>query len=119
MAGRTTRRAGTGSARQTPRTGQKPRRAAAPKAAGSSRRYVTSLDGLRAVCALGVVFYHMGLAWCTGGLLGVTVLFVSHNIQQVKAICDTAILLEKGHIIASGDVDTVAAVYEEKSGKKK
>ena len=30
-----------------------------------------------------------------------------------------AILLEKGHIIASGDVDTVAAVYEEKSGKKK
>lgn len=76
MAGRTTRRAGTGSARQTPRTGQKPRRAAAPKAAGSSRRYVTSLDGLRAVCALGVVFYHMGLAWCTGGLLGVTVLFV-------------------------------------------
>ena len=50
---------------------------------------------------------------------GVTVLFVSHNIQQVKAICDTAILLEKGHIIASGDVDTVAAVYEEKSGKKK
>lgn len=76
MAGRTTRRAGTGSARQTPRTGQRPRRAAAPKAAGSSRRYVTSLDGLRAVCALGVVFYHMGLAWCTGGLLGVTVLFV-------------------------------------------
>ena len=50
---------------------------------------------------------------------GVTVLFVSHNIQQVKAICDTAILLEKGHIIASCDVDTVAAVYEEKSGKKK
>lgn len=39
---------------------------------------------------------------------GVTVLFVSHNIQQVKAICDTAILLEKGHIIASGDVDSVA-----------
>lgn len=76
MAGRTTRRVGTGSARQAPRTGQRPRRAAAPKAAGSSRRYVTSLDGLRAVCALGVVFYHMGLAWCTGGLLGVTVLFV-------------------------------------------
>ena len=42
---------------------------------------------------------------------GVTVLFVSHNIQQVKAICDTAILLEKGHIIASGDVDTVEALF--------
>lgn len=49
---------------------------------------------------------------------GVTVLFVSHNIQQVKAICDTAILLEKGHIIASGDVDTVAAVYEENLAKR-
>ena len=30
---------------------------------------------------------------------GVTVLFVSHNIQQVKAICDTAILLEKGILL--------------------
>lgn len=50
---------------------------------------------------------------------GVTVLFVSHNIQQVKDICDTAILLEKGKIIAQGDVDTVTDVYEEKTGKKK
>lgn len=50
---------------------------------------------------------------------GVTVLFVSHNIQQVKDICDTAILLEKGKIIAQGDVDTVTEVYEEKTGKKK
>ena len=50
---------------------------------------------------------------------GVTVLFVSHNIQQVKDICDTAILLEKGKIIAQGDVDSVTAVYEEKTGKKK
>lgn len=50
---------------------------------------------------------------------GVTVLFVSHNIQQVKDICDTAILLEKGKIISQGDVDSVTAVYEEKTGKKK
>ena len=39
-------------------------------------RYVEALDGLRALCVLGVVFYHMNLAWCQGGLLGVTVLFV-------------------------------------------
>ncbi|MBR3160402.1 MAG: acyltransferase [Atopobiaceae bacterium] len=39
-------------------------------------RYVTSLDGLRAICALGVIGYHMRLNWCGGGLLGVTVLFV-------------------------------------------
>ena len=44
--------------------------------ASSGKRYVTSLDGFRALCALGVVFYHMGLSWCSGGLLGVTVLFV-------------------------------------------
>lgn len=39
-------------------------------------RYVNSLDGLRALCALAVVGYHMRLSWCGGGLLGVTVLFV-------------------------------------------
>ena len=44
---------------------------------------------------------------------GVTVLFVSHSIEQVKAICDTAILLDHGKIISQGDVDTVSAVYEE------
>lgn len=44
---------------------------------------------------------------------GVTVLFVSHSIDQVKAICDTAILLNHGEIIAKGDVDSVSAIYEE------
>lgn len=50
--------------------GRKPRRA--PKAP----RYVGSLDGLRALCALGVIGYHMRLPWMGGGLLGVTILFV-------------------------------------------
>ncbi|MDD6619810.1 MAG: ABC transporter ATP-binding protein [Eubacteriales bacterium] len=50
---------------------------------------------------------------------GVTVLFVSHSIDQVKAICDKAILLEHGQIIAQGDVADVTKVYEEKVGKKK
>lgn len=40
------------------------------------QRYVDSLDGLRALCALAVIGYHMRLSWCGGGLLGVTVLFV-------------------------------------------
>lgn len=47
---------------------------------------------------------------------GVTVLFVSHNINQVKAICNKAILLEHGKVIAQGDVNDVAKVYEEKIG---
>lgn len=44
---------------------------------------------------------------------GVTVLFVSHSIDQVKAICDTAILLDHGNIIAQGDVDIVSNIYDE------
>lgn len=44
---------------------------------------------------------------------GVTVLFVSHSIDQVKAICDTAILLNHGKIIAQGDVNEVSAIYDE------
>ncbi len=49
---------------------------------------------------------------------GVTVLFVSHSIEQVKAICNKAILLEHGKIIAQGELDRVIPVYEEKTKKK-
>ena len=45
---------------------------------------------------------------------GVTVLFVSHNIEQVKNICNKAILLEKGKLIADGDVLEVCEIYESK-----
>lgn len=44
----------------------------------------------------------------------VTVLFVSHNIEQIKRICDTAILLEKGKLLMKGPVKEVAEVYEAK-----
>lgn len=44
---------------------------------------------------------------------GVTVLFVSHSIDQVKAICDKAILLDHGKIIAKGDVDEVSDIYDQ------
>ena len=50
---------------------------------------------------------------------GVTVLFVSHSIEQVKAICNKAILLQHGKIIAQGDVDSVSAVYEEMTARPK
>ncbi len=43
---------------------------------------------------------------------GVTVLFVSHSIQQVRNICDKAMILKEGEMIAFGDVDTVALQYE-------
>lgn len=46
---------------------------------------------------------------------GVTVLFVSHSLPQVKKICDKAILLEHGQVIAQGGIDEVSAIYEEKT----
>jgi ABC-2 type transport system ATP-binding protein len=45
---------------------------------------------------------------------GVTVLFVSHNIEQVKRICNKAIVLEKGTLIASGNVEEISEFYEKK-----
>ncbi len=45
---------------------------------------------------------------------GVTVLFVSHSLAQVKRLCNKAILLEHGQLIAHGEIDDVAAIYEKK-----
>lgn len=47
---------------------------------------------------------------------GVTVLFVSHSLNQVQRICNKAILLEGGKIVAAGDVEKVAKIYQEKTG---
>lgn len=44
---------------------------------------------------------------------GITVLFVSHSIEQVKKICNKAIILEKGKLIAEGDVDSVVKKYKQ------
>ncbi|BCJ93368.1 teichoic acid ABC transporter ATP-binding protein [Anaerocolumna cellulosilytica] len=46
---------------------------------------------------------------------GVTVLFVSHSLAQVQKICNKAILLEKGKVIAQGGIEEVSAIYEEKT----
>ena len=44
---------------------------------------------------------------------GVTVLFVSHNTDQVRRLCDKAIILKKGQIIASGEVNEICDLYDE------
>jgi ABC-2 type transport system ATP-binding protein len=50
---------------------------------------------------------------------GTTVLFVSHSTQQVLNICNKAIILDHGRLIASGDAKEICAQYDEmvKSGK--
>lgn len=45
---------------------------------------------------------------------GVTVLFVSHSLEQVNRLCNKAILLESGKIIANGTVEEVSTIYEAK-----
>ena len=40
---------------------------------------------------------------------GVTVLFVSHSLAQVQRICNKAMILEKGKLIAYGDIDEISA----------
>jgi ABC-2 type transport system ATP-binding protein len=50
---------------------------------------------------------------------GVTVLFVSHSLEQVRRLCDRAILLEKGKLIANGSVQEVSDIYEVKVNEPK
>lgn len=45
---------------------------------------------------------------------GVTVLFVSHSLEQVMRLCDTAILLEKGRIVMKDEVGVVAGEYRKR-----
>jgi len=47
--------------------------AARPQAAGSFR---PDIEGLRGVAILAVVGCHCGIAWCTGGFVGVDIFFV-------------------------------------------
>lgn len=49
---------------------------------------------------------------------GVTVLFVSHNTSQVLRLCDKAIILDKGKIIARGDAEDVCKIYDDMVNKK-
>ena len=42
---------------------------------------------------------------------GVTVIFVSHQLEQIQKICNKAIILQKGTLIAEGDIDTVSEAY--------
>ena len=48
----------------------------------------------------------------------VTVLFVSHSIEQVLELCNTAILLEKGYLVAYGNSEEIAELYQKKLDEK-
>lgn len=43
--------------------------------------------------------------------LGVTTVFVSHNMQSVSSLCDRALLLEKGEVVKIGLTDDIITEY--------
>ena len=47
---------------------------------------------------------------------GVTVLFVSHSLVQVQRLCNKAMILEKGKLIAYGDIDPISEQYSKMIG---
>ncbi|MCM1365242.1 MAG: ABC transporter ATP-binding protein [Faecalibacterium sp.] len=49
---------------------------------------------------------------------GVTVLYVSHNTASVQRICNKAIILTQGQLVASGDSAEVCRLYSEMVKKK-
>ena len=47
---------------------------------------------------------------------GVTVLFVSHSLEQVQRLCNKAMILEEGKLIAYGDIDPISEQYSKMIG---
>ena len=43
----------------------------------------------------------------------VTVLFVSHSLDQVRRICNKAMILDHGHLKCFGDINDIAPIYEQ------
>lgn len=44
---------------------------------------------------------------------GVTVLFVSHSTDRVRRICNKAIILTQGQLVANGESDEICSLYSE------
>jgi ABC-type polysaccharide/polyol phosphate transport system ATPase subunit len=42
---------------------------------------------------------------------GTTLLFVSHHLPAIESLCNRAILLERGHLVANGDTKDVLRTY--------
>lgn len=50
---------------------------------------------------------------------GTTLLFVSHNMDQVKKLCNKGIWLDRGKVVMQGDIDAVADEYTNTIEKRK
>ena len=45
---------------------------------------------------------------------GRTIVFVSHDLASVEMLCDRALLLERGTVVAEGDVESVVRAYHKR-----
>jgi ABC-2 type transport system ATP-binding protein len=51
--------------------------------------------------------------------MGKTIVLVSHNMREIKTLCERAIVLEKGRIIFDGSSDEAADFYMKKIAEKR
>ncbi len=49
---------------------------------------------------------------------GVTVLYVSHSTDRIRKLCNKAIILTKGQVVANGDVGEICDMYTEMVNSK-
>ncbi len=50
------------------------------------KKYISDIDGLRALAVIAVIFYHVGYKWIPGGFIGVDVFFVISGYLITKNI---------------------------------
>ena len=49
---------------------------------------------------------------------GVTVLYVSHSTDRIRKLCNKAIILTKGQVVAHGEVNEICDMYTEMVNSK-
>lgn len=50
---------------------------------------------------------------------GRTLFLVSHDIGQLRAVCDTGLVMQEGRLVMQGDIESAIRFYEKQSGENK
>ena len=60
-----------------------------PRTPKKSPKYISSIDGLRALAVFAVMLYHLGVNWSPGGVLGGDLFFVIRGYVITRLILDS------------------------------